>query len=77
MKFNPGREGLGLQALLKSCLLQNKLTPYFHTNRPSLYQQPTLGVTLGLCSQVKLWTWSVVLWAERVTSPVTGPFLSF
>lgn len=47
MKFNPGREGLGLQALLKSCLLQDKLTPCFHKNRPSLYQQPSLGVTLG------------------------------
>lgn len=31
MKFNPGREGLGLKALLKSCHLQSKvLTPWFH-----------------------------------------------
>lgn len=40
MKFNPGWEGLVLEALLKNCHLQSKnLTPWFHKNGLSLSQK--------------------------------------
>lgn len=74
MKFNPGREGPRLQALFKNCLLQNSLTPCFHKNRASLYQQLSLSVT-GPVPTVHSghWTQSFVLWAESHKSLLKIP----